>query len=96
MRVSQPVKNLLKYLSVLAVLSATVIGLFIGKDLYPPSFHSQVGKNSSKLLPINRAANSCLSPLIYTSLPPKCKTADGKFIPIPWESSYVFGIPKGK
>ena len=86
MRVSQPVKNLLKYLSVLAVLAATVIGLFIGIDLYPPSFHSQVETNSLK----------CLSPLIYTSLPPKCRTADGKFIPIPWESSYVFGIPKVK
>ena len=96
MRVSQPVKNLLKYLSVLAVLAATIIGLFIGKDLYPPSFHSQAETNSSQLLPITEAVDSCVSPLIYTSLPPKCKTADGKFIPIPWASSYIFVIPKGK
>jgi hypothetical protein len=96
MRVSQPVKNLLKYLSVLAVLAATIIGLFIGKDLYPPSFHSQAETNSSQLLLITEAVDSCVSPLIYTSLPPKCKTADGKFIPIPWASSYIFVIPKGK
>ena len=94
MRVSQPVRNLLNYLSVLAVLAASVIGLFIGKDLYLPSFHSQVETNSSQLLPITEAVDSCVSPLVYTSLPPKCKTADGKFIPIPWESSYVFGIRK--
>ena len=96
MRVSQPVKNLLKYLSVLAILAASVIVLLIGKDLYPPSFHSQVETNSSQFLPITEEVDLCVSPLIYTSLPPKCKTADGEFIPMPWASSYGFVIPKGK
>ena len=96
MRASQPIKNLLKYLSVLAVLAATVISLFIGNYLYPSSFHSQAETKSSQLLPITEAVDSCVSPLIYTSLPPKCKTAHGKFIPIPWASSSIFVIPKSK
>ena len=37
MQNSKLTKNMLKYLPVLAVMIATVIGQFVGKDLYPIS-----------------------------------------------------------
>jgi hypothetical protein len=36
---------------------------------------------------------TCVSPLIYTSLPPKCMTADGELIPVPGTLQRVFVIP---
>jgi len=81
MRNSKLRKNMLKQLPVLAVLAATVLGLFIGKDLYPKS-------------PIVlEAQGACGALNLYTSLPPKCKTLDGKFIPMPGALPYIFGHP---
>ena len=102
MRISQMAKSMWKYLSVLAVLVATAIGVFIGKDLYPASFASQ--SKTPTLLPaepdgtqpliIPGEAGTCLPSLIYTSLPPKCKTIDGSFIQA--GESYVIVIPGTK
>ena len=103
MRISQLAKNMLAYLPVLAVLAATVIGLFIGKDLYPTSLDSQA-KTPTQLPvepndpqpPINpEALGPCGLSNIYTSLPPKCKTPDGSFIPVPGTSSNSI-VPEGK
>jgi hypothetical protein len=101
MRISTLAKNSLQYLSVLAMLAAMGIGLFIGKGFYPASPNSSPRTTSQvwsaphnlQLLPVPQGR--CIFPLIYTSLPPKCKTADGKFIPVPG-SSYLFLIPERK
>lgn len=36
---------------------------------------------------------TCVSPLIYTSLPPKCMTSNGDLIPVPGTWQRVFVIP---
>jgi hypothetical protein len=86
MRSSKLAKNLLKYLPVLAVLVATVLGLFIGKDLYLTSFDSQ-SKTPALLSPEPNnpqppialgAEGPCRFSNLYTSLPPKCKTLEGR------------------
>ena len=102
MRNSKLAKNILTYLPILAVLAATAIGLFLGTDLYSTSLDSQT-KTPAQLPaepndpqpPINLEA---LGPcgLIYTSLPPKCKTLDGEFIPAPGFPSNLFVIPEHK
>jgi hypothetical protein len=101
MQISKQAKHMLKYLSVLAVLLATIIGLFIGKDLYWISSDSQLKTpthlatepNNPQPQIIMGTTDSC-SLTIYTSLPPKCKTMDGEFIPVP--GSYIFVTPEGK
>ena len=104
MRISKLTKNMLKYLPVLAVLVATAVGLFIGKDLYPTlALNSQsktivqlpTGPNNAPLLQMPGSGNPCFYSNIYTSLPPKCKTAEGEFIPLPGTSN-VRAIPEGK
>jgi hypothetical protein len=104
MQISQLAKNMLKYLPVLAVLIATVSGLFIGKDLYLASLDSQP-KTSTQLLTepnnpqpriVMGAEGPCGFAHIYTSLPPKCRTFDGKFVPAPGTSQYIFVSPGGK
>ena len=81
MRSSKLRKNMLKQLPLLAVLVATVLGLLIGKDLYP------------KPPIVLEAQAPCGALNLYTSLPPKCKTLDGKFIPMPGASPYIFSHP---
>ena len=103
MRTSKLIKNILTYLPVLAVLAAAGIGLFLGKNLYPASSDSlPIGsirfaaeQKDPQLLLIPGAGDPCFSSYIYTSLPPKCKTFEGKFVPLPGTST-VFVIPQGK
>jgi len=103
MQISKLAKNILKYLSVLAVLVATAAGLFIGKDLYTISLNFQsktvvqlsTEPNDSQLLPNSGFGSPCFYSTIYTSLPPKCKTADGEFIPLPGTSNALV-TPQGK
>jgi hypothetical protein len=84
MRSSKLRKNMWKQLPVLAVLVATLLGLLIGKDLYPKP-------------PITlEAQGPCGASNLYTSLPPKCKTLDGKLIPLPGTSPFVVVTPEGK
>lgn len=83
---------MLKYLPVLAVLAAIALGLFLGKDLYPTGLDSR----SEKPLVISVADGPCDSSNLYTSLPPKCKTLDGKFIPVPGTYPYTLVTPEGK
>ena len=90
MQFSKPARNMLKYLPVLAVLSTIALGLFLGKDLYPTSLDSQ----SKKPLIVLTAMGPCDSSNLYTSLPPKCKTLDGEFVPIP--GFYVLATPESK
>lgn len=104
MQISQLAQNIWKYLSILAVLVAMGIGMLIGKDLYPASLTSQ--PKTLTLLPtelkglqpliLPGEAGTCLPFLIYTSLPPKCKTLDGSFIQAGGTSPYVIVIPGTK
>ena len=94
MRIPQMARNMLKYLSVLAVLVATVIGVLMGQDLYPTSLDSQTTtpiqslteSNYPQPLIIPGADGLCSFSKIYTSLPPNCKTLEGEFIPVPGTS----------
>ena len=103
MRIPKLAKDLLTYIPILAVLAAVGIGLFLGEDLYPASLNSQsqmpayasTPPKDLQLLPIPGAGETCFYGAIYTSLPPKCKTAEGKFIPLPG-SSYLYVMPPGK
>lgn len=104
MRISQCLRDMSRYLPVLAVLAATVVGLFLGKDMYPVSGDPQprtpasfvVEPKEPQLWLAAGTAETCFSSLIYTSLPPKCKTLDGKFIVMPGTSPYFVVIPERK
>jgi hypothetical protein len=96
-------KHMLKVLPVLAVLGAAGLGLLFGNNLNPFSIDSgstsvQFGtvSNTPQLLPMPEAAGSCMPSTIYTSLPPKCKTLEGEFIPVPGSSPYLFAMPERK
>lgn len=97
-------KRLLKCLPLLAAMIATVIGMFIARDLYQTSLDSQVKptaqlpaeQNSPQPLTVLGAVSPCISPYIYTSLPPKCRTSDGSFIQASGSSPYVILIPGAK
>lgn len=90
MRISRLAKNLLNFLPVLAVMAATALGLLLGNELYPTTPDSrpetlteQRWKPDDSQPPIVSGAESrCAGPLIFTSLPPKCKTLEGTFIPL--------------
>lgn len=92
MRISELANNMLKYLPVIAVLAATVVGLVVGKALYPPSLDSR----TPPPMIIPGAEAPCGSSNIYTSLPPKCKTLEGEFMPLPGPSLYLLVPPEGK
>jgi hypothetical protein len=92
MRISKLAKNMLTYLPVLAVLVATVIGVLMGRDLYPASPASPPGI----LMIAPESGEPCGLSAIYTSLPPKCKTLEGKFIPVPGTSPFILVTPEGK
>ena len=96
MRISQQIKNMLKYLPVLAVLAATILGLVAGTNLYLTSLDSQSETNKPPLVLIPEAVDSCRFSNFYTSLPPKCRLPDGRFIPVPGTSAYSSVPPKGK
>jgi hypothetical protein len=93
MEISNLAKKLWKYLPVLAVLVANVLGLFIGKDLYAPL---STERNNPQPLIVLGEEGFCRFSNIYTSLPPKCKTPEGDFIPVPGTSPYLFVTPQGK
>jgi hypothetical protein len=91
-------------MSILAVLFATVIGMLIGDNLYPASLASQreiparLPAEPDGLQPFLALGEpgTCLSSLIFLSLPPKCKTLDGSFVQAGGPSPYVILIPQGK
>lgn len=92
MQFSKLARKMLKYLPVLSVLVAIALGLWIGKGLYPTSDGSQ----SKKPMIVLTANSQCDSSTLYLSLPPKCKTLDGKFVPAPGIFSEKFLFPDGK
>ena|SRR5215208_8533553 len=104
MRISNLAKNMLKYLPVLAVLIATVTGLFIGKDLYPASLSSQSETLTQLMAELKNPpppivlgeVGPCGFSNVYTSLPPKCKTSDGSFKQANGTSPYISRIPDTK
>jgi len=94
----------LKYLPVFAVLVAVVIGVLFGKELYPTSGDLQ-HKTLTQSLTVPNSLQpqfvlggeaACGFSNIYLSFPPKCKTLDGKFIPLPGPFPYEFLPPEGK
>jgi hypothetical protein len=99
MRISELAKNTLKYVPILVVLVAMVTGVLIGKDLYPTILFSQPKPPVRSLMEpliILGKDDLCGFSNIYTSLPPKCKTLDGEFIPVLEASSYIIVTPEGK
>lgn len=104
MQTSKRLKSILKYLPVFAVLVATIIGLFIGKDLYPILSISQsktptqlsIEPNNPPPLIVLGETGPCGFSNLYTSLPPKCKNLDGSFSPVPGTLPNFFVIPERK
>ena len=108
MHASKLGKSMLKYLPLLAVVVAVIAGTLIGKDLYSRSRDAGIQaatalqieqarrlpweRNTPEVLIYPATAGTCFGPLIYTSLPPKCKTIEGEFIQLPG-SSEVFVLP---
>lgn len=90
MHISRAAKNVFRYLPVLAVMAATALGLLLGNALHPTSSDFQLESPSQILVEPNApqpwfvpgAEGTCLPGAIFTSYPPKCKTLDGKFIPL--------------
>lgn len=104
MQTSKTAKSILNGLPLLAVMIAAVISMFVAKDLPQPSLVSGVKETAQlfaeqynpQLMIISGAGGPCISPYIYTSLPPKCRTSNGEFTPLPGTSPNVFVIPGGK
>jgi|SRR5687768_11556415 len=104
MQASELAKNISKLLPVLAALALIVTGLFSAGDMPSVSRKLQGGSNAPVLVepddPIVfraiEAADLCISPYIYTSLPPKCRTADGSFRQLGDVSSILRVPPSGK
>lgn len=108
MQPSKPGKSLLKYLPLLALTVAAIAGALIAEDGNHPLLDfgikatSQLQaeqtnplpaeQNTPQLLIFPEEAGTCMGPLIYTSLPPKCRTFSGNFIQLPG-SSEVFVLP---
>jgi hypothetical protein len=86
MQTSKWTKSIAKYLLFLAVMAVTLIGLVMVKDLRQPE---------RSILPWS-TKDTCMASTIYTSLPPKCMTMDGKLIPVPGSSPKIFELPDGK
>lgn len=97
-------KLLLKYLPLLIVMAVALTGSRMIKDLDPKVVDSRTEINEiplqteqlePQLLNVNETENECFGPLIYTSLPPKCRTLDGDFIQIDEVHPYII-VPKNK
>ena len=81
MRMSKLAKNMSTYLPVLAVLVVTVLGLWIGQNLYPSLFPSETNTPSQPYGFLTFGTEVLCGPsAIYTSFPPKCKQIDGSFV----------------
>jgi len=93
MPVSNITKSLLRYLPLLIVMVVAIAGSWVIKDLRSGSIDSPEGINLQLRF---EAESTCLSPLIYTSLPPKCRTADGSFVQINEFPSNIILIPESK
>lgn len=104
MRIPELAKKLLKFLPVLALLIATLIGVVAGKDLFPTSLDTQTTTppqlptepNEQQPPIILGNMGPCNFSNLYLSLPPKCKTLEGEFIPAPGTSPYILVTPEGK
>ena len=100
MQAKKLARNLLKCVPVMAVLAAVVVGLLIGQDLSPITLnsHSEISTQLNQLAPAIRpgGAGECVSSILYTSLPLKCRTADGSFIQADGISRLIIKIPGTK
>ncbi len=97
MQISKTVKHLFVYLSLLIVIVVAMVGgLVITKSSPQKSDTAQVPAivrpNNSNSNQSSPSTGICTLPNVYTSLPAKCRTADGKFIQGDW-SAPTFLIP---
>jgi hypothetical protein len=105
MEISKLAKNISMVLSLLAVMIVIVAGSFIASDLYrtsPPDSQVKtlaqisIEQPNPKLSQDFGVLGSCSSPYIYTSLPAKCKTIDGEFIPLNDLAPNIVVLPESK
>ena len=94
MQISKTAKHVFAYLSLLIVIIAAAVGgLIIIKS--PPQkldaaeVPAMVQPNNSTSIQSLSGMGTCTLPNVYTSLPAKCRTADGKFIQGDWSSPTV-------
>ena len=95
MNISKLTTSILKYLLLFTVMMVVVTGLFIAKDLHQAGLKFQDKAPKQVVLTIPGGTGSCTLPNVYTSLPAKCKTADGKFAQGTWSSPNIM-VPELK
>jgi hypothetical protein len=89
--------NIRKYLPLFTITVVMVLGMFIARDFFQTSTDAPFGTASQTLDgQTGFEGRPCISLNIYTSLPAKCKIADGKFLPVGEIWSNVFVAPEGK
>jgi hypothetical protein len=101
LRIPKSVKRILTNLAVLGVVTAIGVGLFLGRDRYQipdesPSIVPAPVPTESSAMPLllkMGKQGTCSFGLIYMSLPPKCRTADGGFIQASAGSPFVMKVP---
>lgn len=90
MRPPKLVKRMWKYVPLLLIFGVALTVFLLRTDLHRGSsdFDSTSPlADSPQLLNIVGTLDACPLSTIYTSLPPKCRTLDGEFIPLPGASS---------
>lgn len=80
-------KRLITVLSLLVVVTASGLGMVLLDDTH---------QAESALLPLVAESERCLASLIYTSLPPRCKTIDGTFVQLGEMSPGMIVLPERK
>lgn len=87
MTTSKLEKRLITVLSLLVVVTASGLGMFLLDDSH---------QAERALLPLVAESERCFASLIYTSLPPKCKTIDGTFVQLGEMPSGMIVLPERK
>ncbi len=94
MQTSKLPKLIMTYLPILAVIAAIALGALLGRSLYPLPVASG-NRATAQLSPpeivppvmFTQELGACVPSQIYMSLPPKCKTIDGRLIEVPGTSN---------
>jgi len=98
MEIRKLAKNISKYLLLLAGIIVVMAAVFIAKDVRQPlldskvktSTHLSIEQINPELSTSFGDPNACALPYIYLTLPAKCKTLNGEFVPIAGIPSNIF------
>lgn len=102
MQTSKFLKMIMTYLPAVAVIAAIALGALLGRSLYRSPVVSGNRARAQLSAPaivapvlFTQELGTCIPSEIYTSLPPKCKTLDGRLIEVPGTAN-IFVTPPVK